>query len=166
MSDVIEWKDLAGIHGIGSGNLKKVKINWTWLEVLKFLIVWSYAVAGVSIDDNVNETWSPNADDFEDKKKFKVDQVKKKRMSKMKCTPAQKEAGRKKGIQRAKQHLNFKATEGDYEMAMALSVSAEIEKERHAEKIQENEDLAKALSLSLTKRIGDSLPAERFFNLF
>ena len=39
MVDVIEWKELAGCHGIGTGNLKAVKINWTWLEVLKFFIV-------------------------------------------------------------------------------------------------------------------------------
>ena len=160
MSDVIEWQDLAGIHGIGSGNLKKVKIDWTWLEVLKFLIIWSYAVAGVSIEDNVNETWSPNADDFEDKKQFKVGLVKKKTLTKMKCSPAQKEAGRKKGIQRAKASL-FKTKDGDYEMAMALSVSAEIEKEREAEKVQESEDMAKALSLSMNERTEDILPAER-----
>ena len=100
------------------------------MEVLKFLIIWSYAVAGVSNEDNVNETCSPNADDFEVKKQFKVGLVKKKKaLTKKKCTPAQKEAGRTKGIQRAKASL-FKAKEGDYEMAMTLSVSAEIEKEQ------------------------------------
>ena len=87
------------------------------------MIIWSYAVAGVSIEDNVNETWSPNANDFEDKKQFKVGLVKKKKaLTKKKCTPAQKEAGITKGIQRAKASL-FKAKEGDYEMA-------EIEKEQ------------------------------------
>ena len=64
------------------------------------------------------------------KKQFKVGLVKKKQsLTKKKCTPAQKEAGRTKGIQRAKASL-FKAKEGDYEMAMALSVSAEIENEQ------------------------------------
>ena len=75
------------------------------MEVLKFLIIWSYAVAGVSNEDNVNETCSPNADDFEVKKQFKVGLVKKKKaLTKKKCTPAQKEAGRTKGIQRQR-HL-------------------------------------------------------------
>ena len=117
-------------------------------------------MAGVSIEDNVNETWSPNADDFEDKKQFKVGLVKKKTLTKMKCSPAQKENGRKKGIQRAKASL-FNTKDGDYEMAMALSVSAEIEKEREAEKVQESEDMAKALSLSMNERTEDILPAER-----
>ena len=84
MSEVIDWKDLAGINGIQMGNLKKVKIDWTWLEILKFLIIWSYMAAGVSIEDNINETWSPNADDFEEKRKFKVGQAKKKPSTKKK----------------------------------------------------------------------------------
>ena len=49
MSDVIEWEDLVGIDGIGTGNLKKVKINWTCVGALKFLIIWSCMVAGVSM---------------------------------------------------------------------------------------------------------------------
>ena len=49
VSDVIEWEDLVGIDGIGTGNLKKVKINWTCLAALKFLIIWSCMVAGVSM---------------------------------------------------------------------------------------------------------------------
>ena len=53
MVDVIEWKELAGCHGIGTGNLKAVKIDWTWLEVLKFFIVWSYTVVG-----NLTDSWT------------------------------------------------------------------------------------------------------------
>ena len=163
MRDVIEWEDLAGIHGIQTGNLKKVKVDWTWLEVLKLIIIWSYAVAGVSIEDNVDQTWSPNADDFEDKKKkqFKVGRVKKKTTSKKKCTPAQKEAGRKQGIERARAYL-FKPTQSDYELAMALSVSEEVEKERESKKDEEHTEIAKALSLSMNEmRDENNLPAER-----
>ena len=159
MSDVIEWKDLAGIHGIGTGNLKMVKVDWSWLEVLKLIVMWSYAVVGVSIEENVNETWSPSDNDFQEKKKFKVDKAKKK-VPKISCKPEQKAAGKLKGIQRAKASLN-KPSQGDFELAMALSVSEECEKEREAEKDRESEDLANAMSLSLTERNEDNLPEER-----
>ena len=69
MVDVIEWKELAGCHGIGTGNLKAVKIDWTWLEVLKFFIVWSYTVVGVGVDENLTDSWTPGAKDFLPKKK-------------------------------------------------------------------------------------------------
>ena len=32
MSDIIEWVDFKGMHGIGTGNLKAVKVDWQWLE--------------------------------------------------------------------------------------------------------------------------------------
>ena len=54
MSDVIEWSDFSGMKGIGGGNLKKVKLPLSWLDVLKILIMWSYSVIGVSIEDNIN----------------------------------------------------------------------------------------------------------------
>ena len=161
MSDVIEWQDLYGIHGIGTGNLKKVKVSWTWVEVLKFLVIWSYAVAGISIANNVNQTWTPGADDFEESPpKFKVNQMKRKEATKHKCTPIQKDAGKKKGIQRAKA-AQFKTKQEDYELAMALSVSEEIEKIREGEKERERNEIAKALSLSLAERSEENQPPER-----
>ena len=135
MADVLEWIDLKGKNGIASGNLKAVKVNWKWLEVLRFFIVWSYAVVGIGLEENVNETWTPGADDFKEvvtKRSGKV--------LKTKRNPAKK----------AKVSL-FKSKESDYHMAMALSVSEEIEKERRAENNLQ-EDLAKALSLSLSER--------------
>ena len=80
MVDVIEWKELAGCHGIGTGNLKTVKIDWTWLEVLKFFIVWSYTVVGVGVDENLTDSWTPGAKDFLSKKmQFQPNQRKPKR---------------------------------------------------------------------------------------
>ena len=32
MSDIIEWVDFKGMHGIGTGNLKAVKVDWQRLE--------------------------------------------------------------------------------------------------------------------------------------
>ena len=173
MSNVIEWINMKGLHGIGTGNLKAVKVDWEWVEVLRCIIIWSYAVLEISIEENVNETWSPGADDFEEvlpKKRFNPSQTKTKATStKKQCTAKEKEEGRKKGIQRAKANL-FKPRQDDFQMAVALSVSEEIEKERSMVRDQEDQDLAKAMSLSLTKRGGESvergevtqnIPAER-----
>ena len=155
MSKVIEWIDMKGLHGIGTGNLKAVKVDWEWVEVLRCIIIWSYAVLEISVEENVNETWSPGADDFEEvlpKKRFNPSQSKKKATgTKKQCTPKEKEEGMKKGVQRAKANL-FKTRQDDFQMAVALSVSEEIEKERSIERDQENHDLAKAMSISMTKR--------------
>ena len=70
MSDVIEWSDFSGMKGIGGGNLKKVKLPLSWLDVLKILIMWSYSVIGVSIEDNNDPLWSPSCDDFQKRKKM------------------------------------------------------------------------------------------------
>ena len=51
------------------GDLKAVKIDWTWLEVLKFFIAWSYMVVGVGVDENLTDSWTPGAKDFLPKKK-------------------------------------------------------------------------------------------------
>ena len=32
MSNIIEWVDFKGMHGIGTGNLKAVKVDWQRLE--------------------------------------------------------------------------------------------------------------------------------------
>ena len=49
---------------------------------------------------------SPNFDDFEEKKKFKVGKLKKKPSSKKKCTSAEKDVGRQKRIQRTRATLS------------------------------------------------------------
>ena len=64
MGDIIAWKDLEGVHGIATGNLKKVKVDCGWVEVLRFFVVWSYLVAGIQEEDNVSKTWTPGAEDF------------------------------------------------------------------------------------------------------
>ena len=103
MVDVIEWKELAGCHGIGTGNLKAVKIDWTWLEVLKFFIVWSYTVVGVGVDENLTDSWTPGAKDFlPKKKKFRP---KPKKAKKKPCSESQQNTGKRMGGERSKQQL-------------------------------------------------------------
>ena len=145
MVDVIEWKELAGCHGIGTGNLKAVKIDWTWLEVLKFFIVWSYTVVGVGVDENLTDSWTPGAKDFlPKKKKF---QPKPKKAKKKPCSESQQNTGKRKGGERSKTTITER--NDDFEMAMAMSVTEEIERVRQAENDRESEELAKVLSISL-----------------
>ena len=72
MDNIIAWKDLHGMHGLSNGNIKAVKVDWMWIEVLRFIILWSYMVVGRSIQEGVNMTWTPNADDFVKKSKLKL----------------------------------------------------------------------------------------------
>ena len=149
MSDVIEWSDFSGMKGIGGGNLKKVKLPLSWLDVLKILIMWSYSVIGVSIEDNIDPLWSPSCDDFQKQKKMFTKPRPKTTSGKPKVSQLQRKEGKKRGVERAKQCL-FDPTQSDMELAFALSVSEELEKERHAE--LENSDLAVALRVSMEER--------------
>ena len=73
----------------------------------------------------------------------------KKSSGKAKVTQFQRKEGQKRGVKRAKQCL-FEPTQSDMELAFALSVSEELEKQRHAE--LENSDLAVALRVSMEER--------------
>ena len=46
MGQIIGWEDLQGIHGLGTGNRKALKVPWTWLEWQIFFIFWSFKLAG------------------------------------------------------------------------------------------------------------------------
>ena len=136
---------LAGCHGIGTGNLKAVKIDWTWLEVLKFFIVWSYTVVGVGVDENLTDSWTPGAKDFlPKKKKF---QPKPKKAKKKPCSESQQNTGKRMGGERSKTTITER--NDDFEMALAMSVTEEIERVRQAENDRESEELPKVLSISL-----------------
>ena len=142
MVDILEWGDLEGIHGLATGNAEKVKVDWSWFEVLRFFILWSYTVVGISCDgtENVNEIWSPNAEDFVQPKKkmfFKTSSKVKTQVQKRPSKPVTSSA------------VNGQSQMADdYELGMALSVSDEIERERVAERASELQDLNLALDLS------------------
>lgn len=133
MDNIIAWKDLLGMHGLSNGNIKAVKVDWMWVEVLRFFILWSYLVVGRNIQEGVNMTWTPNSDDFVKKSKTEVekkskteaekkskteDENKSKNEVKKKSTEAQKLEGKKKGLKRAKATKAAKAD--DFELALAL----------------------------------------------
>ena len=138
MADIIEWKDLKGMHGLATGNSKAVKVKWMWLEVLKFICVWSYMVVGRGLQDGVSKT--PIEENVA--KKTKKESSKK---EKVKSSNSAKEEGRKKGMKRA-----MAAKADNLELAMALSVSEEIERERNAREEEDNYD--KAVEESLEER--------------
>ena len=178
MRDIINWKDLQGLHGIATGNPKKLKVEWSWVEFLRFLVIWSYKVVGIKIEDNVSLTWTPGAEDFveekketkkkgkardddddeedfvqesQPKKKFSVVDKGVKRVKKRVCTDAEKVAGKKNGLKRARKAL-FKPKQNDFEYGLALSVSEEMERVRNEERREEEQQLQRAVNLSLEHR--------------
>ena len=58
MQQIVEWKDLAGMHGLATGAVKKLKVKWCWLDFLRFFIRWSFLAVGHEIDSRVDETYS------------------------------------------------------------------------------------------------------------
>ena len=97
MSDAIAWSDFSGMKGIGGGNLKKVKLPLSWLDVLKILIIWSYSVIGVSIEDNIDPLWSPSCDDLQKRKKMFTKPRPNLTSGKPKVSQFQRKQGREKG---------------------------------------------------------------------
>ena len=59
MSDIIAWKDLEGLHGIATGDINKVKVDWSYVEMLLFFVVWSHKVGLASRKNNVSLMWTP-----------------------------------------------------------------------------------------------------------
>ena len=88
---------------------------------------------------------TPGAKDFlPKKKKF---QPKPKKAIKKPCSESQQNTGKRKGGERSKTTITER--NDDSEMAMAMSVTEEIERVRQAENDLESEELAKVLSISL-----------------
>ena len=97
------------------------------------------------VDENLTDSWTPGAKDFlPKKKKF---QPKPKKAKKKPCSESQQNTGKRKGGERSKTTITER--NDDFEMAMAMSVTEEIERVRQAENDRESEELAKVLSISL-----------------
>ena len=70
-----------------------------------------------------------------------------KKAKKKPCSESQQNTGKRKGGERSKTTITER--NDDFEMAMAMSVTEEIERVRQAENDREGEELAKVLSISL-----------------
>ena len=58
MQQIVDWKDLAGMHGLATGAVKKLKVKWCWLDFLRFFIRWSFLAVGHDIESRVDMTHS------------------------------------------------------------------------------------------------------------
>ena len=67
MGQIISWEDLKGIHGLGTGNSKALKVPWTWVEWQIFFIFWSFKIADKDIF-----TWEKTPSDLPHKSTKKV----------------------------------------------------------------------------------------------
>ena len=123
MGQLISWEELKGIHGLGTGNSKALRVPWTWVEWQIFFIFWSFKLADQDI-----LTWVKPASDMPEKSTQKVLYGKTKGQKdkpKFKCTEEQKKEGYRKGLQRAmsKKGRNIGGADKIIELALALSIS-------------------------------------------
>jgi hypothetical protein len=159
MSDIIDWEDLAGMHGLATGRKTALKVRWEWLEFLRFLIVWSFYTVGIDAKTYNVTDWTPNADDFvtttTGKKKTtsnaKKTWMSKETKSKKKSTVTEQLNGARRGAKRA---LGFAATQPDnYELAMAISVSEEQSNAEIQQEIEEERQIVAALEESVNLEV-------------
>ena len=151
MSQIISWADMGGMHGLATGNAKRLLVPWSWIDFLKFFICWSYAAAG----HNIN-TWRKTNVIINVQNKGKISKkskYKEKASTKTKHVSTEKEkiAGRQAGLKRAMAHKRkSEEINDDVVMALAMSVSEEQEKERERE-IKEAE-IETAIEKSLAEK--------------
>ena len=151
MSQIISWSDMGGMHGLATGNAKRLLVPWSWIDFLKFFICWSYAAVGHDINSWRNTT-----------KTFIKEKVKEKVIEKTKpkekvstktkhvSTEKEKTAGRQAGLKRAMAYKRKSEVMNDeMVMAMAMSVSEDQAKER--EKDIEQAEIEEALQKSLNE---------------
>ena len=128
MGQIIGWEDLKGIHGLGTGNKKALKVPWTWLEWQIFFIFWSFKLAGKDIFSWEKSPLPCNQQEKTlhppQKNKNKEEKVEKSK-TKFQCTEKQKQEGYNKGVERAKSRKRTIEVGADksIELALALSIS-------------------------------------------
>ena len=160
MSQIISWADMGGMHGLATGNAKRLLVPWSWIDFLKFFLCWSYAAAG----QNIN-TWRKtnlNINVHSKEKISKKSKYKEKASTKTKhvSTENEKIAGRQAGLKRAMVHKRkSEEMNDDVVMALAMSVSEEQEKER--EKEIEEAEIETAIEKSLAERSETSAKTRR-----
>ena len=137
MGQIISWEDLKGIHGLGTGNSKALRVPWTWVEWQIFFIFWSFKLADKDIF-----TWKKTPSDLPQKSTHKLTQKSTQKVMygknkghkdkpKFKCTEEQKKEGYIKGVQRAmsKKRKHSGGVDKNIELALALSISeAQVKK--------------------------------------